>query len=286
MVPVSDSSAVPPPGGTTAGRLTLTGGRAAYPLRDFLTRNQVPFTYLDQPGPDLARALAPDLTGNLAAAGGPVCVLPDGTRLLDPTIEQVAESLGLLRPARHDAYDLLIVGAGPAGLAAAVYAACEGLRTAVIEQAAPGGQAGTSSRVENYLGFPEGISGAELAARARAERLGAELLSVRRVIGGSVVDGRFLTELSDGSMLTGRAMVCATGVDWRRLEAPGIDRLLHAGVYYGAAASEAPGVRARTSSSSAVATPPGRQRSTSPATTAASPCSSAAPTSPGRCRPI
>ena len=213
------------PGG---GPVVVTGGRAAYPLRDFLTRNRVDFRYLDD-----------------ADATEALCVLPDGTRLASPSIADLASALGLRRPARLETYDLVIVGAGPAGLAAAVYAASEGLATAVLESHAPGGQAGTSSRIENYLGFPDGISGAELAERARsqAERLGAELLLAREVRSGGARDGLFLLNMDDGEQLAARTVLSASGVDWRRLDAPGIDRLLHAGVYYGAAASEAPGTR-------------------------------------------
>ena len=130
-------------------------------------------------------------------------------------------------------------------MAAAVYAASEGLATAVIEREVPGGQAGTSSAIENYLGFPDGISGVDLAERARrqAEKFGAEMLVLREVTAGGVVDGVFRSKLSDGTSVRSRCVLCASGVSWRRLDAPGIERLLHAGVYYGAAISEAPGVR-------------------------------------------
>lgn len=220
----------PAGGGAETGRVVLTGGRLAYPLRDFLNRNGVEFVYLDNSDGQDA-----------------MCVLPDGTRLVSPSVGQLAQGLGLLRPPRLDTYDLVIVGAGPAGLAAAVYAASEGLNTAVLEREAFGGQAGTSSLIENYLGFPDGISGAELAGRARAqaERLGAELLLAREVISGGEQDGLLLLNMPDGAQLAGRTVLSASGVDWRRLDAPGIDRLLHAGVYYGAASSEAPGTRGK-----------------------------------------
>lgn len=157
----------------------------------------------------------------------------------------VARHLGLLTQPSSASYDLGIVGAGPAGLAAAVYAASEGLRTAVIDEWAPGGQAGSSSRIENYLGFPDGVTGAELADRARrqAEKFGAEILMLRAVVDGRIADDCFTVVLSDGNVVTSTAAIIATGVAWRRLEVEGVDRLLHAGVYYGAAASEAPGVQ-------------------------------------------
>jgi thioredoxin reductase (NADPH) len=210
-------------------RVVLTGGAAAFPIRDFLTRAKVDFEYLDGEGPP----------------GVAVCTLSDGTRLVSPSLAELAGHLGLLVPPATDTYDLVIVGAGPAGLAAAVYAASEGLSTAVIEREVPGGQAGTSSAIENYLGFPDGISGVDLAERARrqAERFGAEMLVLREVTAGGIVDGLFRSKLSDGTSVRSRCVLCASGVSWRRLDAPGVERLLHAGVYYGAAISEAPGVR-------------------------------------------
>ena len=212
-------------------RVVITGGAAAFPLRDFLTRANVPFDYLDGEGPP----------------GVAVCTLPDGTRLESPTLADLARHLGLMMTASTAVYDLVIVGAGPAGLAAAVYAASEGLATAVVEREVPGGQAGTSSRIENYLGFPDGISGTALAERARdqAAKFGADMLLLREASADGVVDGVFHSTLSDGTSIRARCVLCATGVSWRRLEPPGVERLLHAGVYYGAATSEAPGTRDR-----------------------------------------
>jgi thioredoxin reductase (NADPH) len=210
----------------------LTGGAAAFPIRDYLTRANVPFEYRDGEGPP----------------GVAVCTLDDGTELVAPSLLEVAIHLGLATAGpTHDTYDTMIVGAGPAGLAAAVYAASEGLRTVVVEREAPGGQAGTSACIENYLGFPDGISGADLAARAReqAAKFGADLLVLRTVARSDVVADGFRVELSDGSVLRARSLLCATGVEWRRLEVPGVERLLHAGVYYGSAISEAPGLRDR-----------------------------------------
>lgn len=206
----------------------VTGGAAAFPVRDFLTRTAIPFEYRDDEGPQ----------------GVAVCTLADGTSLVGPTLYELADHLGIIRSPSPDVYDLAVIGAGPAGLAAAVYAASEGLRVAVVEREAPGGQAGTSSRIENYLGFPEGISGADLAARARSQaiRFGADLLVLRDVVGGGPEAGVFCTELSDGNRVISRCLLCATGVEWRRLDVPGIERLLHAGVYYGSAISEAPGL--------------------------------------------
>lgn len=212
-------------------RVVVTGGAAAYDIRDFLSRASVPFRYLDEAGP----------------LGVAECTFADGACLTGPTVTDVARQLGLLADPSPAPYDLAVVGAGPAGLAAAVYAASEGLRTAVVDEWAPGGQAGSSSRIENYLGFPDGIGGAELADRARrqAEKFGAEILMLRQVVNGTIGDRSFELALSGGGAITSTAVIVATGVAWRRLDADGADRLLHAGVYYGAAASEAPGVRGK-----------------------------------------
>ncbi|MEA2592642.1 MAG: thioredoxin reductase, partial [Actinomycetota bacterium] len=171
----------------------------------------------------------------------PICVLPDGTRLEAATVEQVAAGLGMVSAPQLAEYDLTIVGAGPAGLAAALYAASEGLATVVIEAVAPGGQAGTTSMIENYLGFPDGVSGSELTVRAAAQarRFGAEILLARDLVGISSDGAGYLSTLSDGTRIRGRSLLVATGVEWRRLDASGIDRLLGAGVYYGAGPSEA-----------------------------------------------
>lgn len=212
-----------------APRVELTGGAAAFPIRDFLTRANVQFVYGDGEGPP----------------GVAICTLADGTRLESPTLAELAAHLGLISPPSVGTYDLVIVGAGPAGLAAAVYAASEGLHTGVIERDVPGGQAGTSSSIENYLGFPEGISGVDLAERARrqAVKFGAEILVLREVLAGSHRDDLFHSALSDGSTISSRCVLCTTGVSWRRLDVPGVDRLLHCGVYYGSAVSESPGLR-------------------------------------------
>jgi thioredoxin reductase (NADPH) len=212
--------------------VTVTGGAAAFPVRDFLTRTHVPFEYLDDTGP----------------IGVVVCTLADGTCLESPTLTELATHLGLVSAPSLDVYDLAVIGAGPAGLAAAVYAASEGLTTVVAERGAPGGQAGTSSRIENYLGFPDGISGAELAARARdqAARFGADMLLLREVVGGGPDESAgFRVELSGDVSVRASTVLCATGVEWRRLHVPGVERLLHSGVYYGSAVSERPGLRGK-----------------------------------------
>ena len=171
----------------------------------------------------------------------PVCILPNGMRLAPATLEAVAAGLGMVSAPMLSEYDLTIVGAGPAGLAAAVYAASEGLRAVAIESVAPGGQAGTTSMIENYLGFPQGISGSELATRAtaQAKRFGAEILLARRLTAITRDGPGYVAHLSDGAALRSRAILLASGVDWRRLDVPGIDELLGSGVYYGAGPSEA-----------------------------------------------
>jgi thioredoxin reductase (NADPH) len=212
---------------------------AAYAIRDFLARNGRPYEWVDLEDHERVRALL-DVT-ELEPSRLPLCILPDGTRLAPATVEQVAAGLGMVSAPSLSEYDLAIVGAGPAGLAAAVYSASEGLRTVVAEAVAPGGQAGTTSMIENYLGFPNGISGSELATRAvaQARRFGAEILLARRLVGVSGDGQAYVAQLSDGTEFRGRALLLASGVDWRRLDAPGIEDLLGAGVYYGAGPSEA-----------------------------------------------
>lgn len=208
-------------------------------VKDFLARSQIPYQWLDiekNPGArELVEATQPGSTRL------PVVFLPDGTVLSCPDLHELADRIGLRAPPQAPFYDLIVIGAGPAGLAAAVYGASEGLRTAVIEREVPGGQAGTSSRIENYLGFPHGISGADLARRAvtQAKRLGAEILSPQTVTALRIEDSYKIVTLDDGSELRSRAVVLATGVEARTLGIPGEERLNGASVYYGAAASEA-----------------------------------------------
>jgi thioredoxin reductase (NADPH) len=214
----------------------------SYELRDFLARNQIPYQWLDveaaNGSPEVRKALDPIPPGERKL---PMMYLADGELLKQPDLNEVAERLGLQTRAGLEFYDLAIVGGGPAGLAAAVYGASEGLKTIMLESEAPGGQAGLSSRIENYLGFPSGLSGADLARRAvtQAKRFGVEILSPVSVT-NLKVDGpyRFL-QMSNGSQVSSHAVVLATGVQWRKLDVPGMDRLQDAGVYYGAASTEA-----------------------------------------------
>jgi thioredoxin reductase (NADPH) len=223
-------------------QVMLVGRRASsvgYSLRDFLSRNGVPYVWVDVDDAAQVAALLP--AGERGVDKLPVCVLPNGIRLAPATLEGVAAGLGMVSDPLLSEYDLTIVGAGPAGLAAAVYAASEGLPAVAIEAVAPGGQAGTTSMIENYLGFPQGISGSELATRAtaQAKRFGAEVLLARRLANVTRDGPGYVAHLSDGTAVRSRAMLVASGVDWRRLEVSGIDELLGSGVYYGAGPSEA-----------------------------------------------
>jgi thioredoxin reductase (NADPH) len=223
-------------------QVVLIGHRASavgYSIRDFLSRNGVPYEWVEVDDSEQVAALL--TVEETDPAQLPVCILPSGIRLAPATLEAVAEGLGMVLAPTLSEYDLTIVGAGPAGLAAAVYAASEGLRAVAIESVAPGGQAGTTSMIENYLGFPQGISGSELATRATAQarRFGAEVLLARRLADITNDGPGYVVRLSDGASVRSRAMLLATGVDWRRLEVPGIDELLGSGIYYGAGPSEA-----------------------------------------------
>jgi thioredoxin reductase (NADPH) len=214
----------------------------SYELRDFLARNHVPYQWIDVElsanDPETKRlldALGPE------SANLPVVLFPDGTRMLESVPAEVAQKVGLRTRAQTSFYDLAIVGGGPAGLAAAVYGASEGLHTVIIEREAPGGQAGMSSRIENYLGFPAGLSGGDLARRAvvQAQRFGVEILSPQEAVGIRTEGSYRIIKLADSSEISCHALMVASGVQWRRLEAPGIDRLQGAGVYYGGGATEA-----------------------------------------------
>jgi thioredoxin reductase (NADPH) len=214
----------------------------SYDLRDFLARNHVPYQWIDVESsandPETKRlleALGPE------AASLPVVLFPDGTKLLESLPADVANKVGLRTRAQTDFYDLAIVGGGPAGLAAAVYGASEGLHTVMVEREAPGGQAGMSSRIENYLGFPAGLSGNDLARRAvaQAQRFGVEILSPLEVVGVRMEGSYRIIKLGDGNEISCHALMISTGVQWRKLEAEGIARLQGAGIYYGGGATEA-----------------------------------------------
>ena len=222
-------------------RVTMVGNRwdaVCGALRQFLARNQITYDWMTPDAPDLAtRWPGPRPSDDEC----PMLRLADGTLLSRPATRDLARLLGLQTSARHADYDTVIIGGGPAGLAAAVYGASEGLRTLVVEREAPGGQAGTSSRIENYLGFPSGVSGDELASRAlnQAGRLGAEILVTRSV---ARLDPEARQVFLDGDdVVRARTVILATGVSWRRVAMDGFDRLIGKGIYYGAARSEATG---------------------------------------------
>jgi thioredoxin reductase (NADPH) len=212
-------------------------------VKDFLSRNRLPFRWLDVDRDSEAVRIVEGLDDTTL----PVVVLPDGDTLIAPTDADLAAAIGLHTVADQPFYDVVIVGAGPAGLGAAVYAASEGLRTLMIEREATGGQAGTSSRIENYLGFPKGLSGADLAKRAtdQATRLGAEILTAVEVTSITVDGPQKVVALSDGTEVGCKAIVLAMGVETRQLDVPGIEAVTGAGVYYGAALTEAPNYAGR-----------------------------------------
>jgi thioredoxin reductase (NADPH) len=211
----------------------------SHTAKDFLARNRIPYQWLDIEADPEALTLVESSTSEPRQL--PVVFFPDGEVLENPTTAELAEKCGLQTQATAKFYDLIIIGAGPAGLGAAVYGASEGLHTLMIDKEATGGQAGTSSRIENYLGFPKGLSGADLARRAtaQAKRLGAEILVPREVVKVRVEHPYRYVVLDDGTELGCRALIIASGVTTRKLDAPGIDTLTGAGVYYGAALTEA-----------------------------------------------
>ncbi|MGX1670837.1 FAD-dependent oxidoreductase [Streptomyces sp. NPDC055400] len=213
-------------------------------VREFLARNQVPYRWYSSEDPE-ARCL-------LAAAGEdgsrlPVVITPDGTALVEPEDAELAARVGLATTPTADFYDLVVVGGGPAGLGAAVYGASEGLRTVLVERSATGGQAGQSSRIENYLGFPDGVSGSQLTERARrqAARFGAEILTAREVTGLEVNGAARTVLFSDGSSVSAHSVILATGVSYRQLDAPGLAGLTGCGVFYGSALTEASACQGR-----------------------------------------
>jgi thioredoxin reductase (NADPH) len=234
---------------TTRTGVTIVGprwDRSCHEVRDFLFRNHVAFEWLDPSDVDAAAHVPADLR---AAPLYPVLILQNGTRLVAPALRALADAVHLKTEATPGCFDLAIVGAGPAGLAAAVYGASEGLHTVIFEREAPGGQAGTSSRIENYLGFPTGVSGDELGKRAlhQAKRFGAEVIVAREIAciePGAAGEPHTLV-LDDGSRVCARAIVIATGVAWRKHDASGVAELSGRGVYYGAARTEALGTRGK-----------------------------------------
>ena len=211
---------------------------ASYEVRDFLARNLVPYRWHNITDPESHRLLAAAAAENAAA---PVVITVDGRALVQPTLTDLATAVGLSTQPMGDFYDLVIVGGGPAGLGAAVYAASEGLKTVIVERAAPGGQAGQSARIENYLGFPDGVSGGQLTERARRQalRFGAELLTARTVNGLQAPGSARQVQFEDGTSVLAHAVVLASGVSYRHLEAAGAANLVGRGVYYGAGAPQA-----------------------------------------------
>lgn len=240
-------------GWMSSARIPFDGIRVAgaglspqsYAAREFLSRNQVPYQWIDVDKDGPTRELVKALPGGLGKL--PAVFFPDGTALQAPSQVELAEKAGLQTRARLPFYDLVIIGAGPAGLANAVYGASEGLKTLAIEQHAPGGQAGTSSRIENYLGFPSGVTGADLAQRAaaQAKRFGAEIIAAQPAVGIRRDDPYRFVRLADGSEVSCYAVVIATGMSVKTIEVPGIQPLIGMGVFYGAAMTEAAACRDR-----------------------------------------
>jgi thioredoxin reductase (NADPH) len=218
---------------------------SSYAVKDFLARNQVPYQWLDIETDAPARELVMKMADGPARL--PVVFFADGKAMVQPNPRELADRLGMQTRPQREFYDLVVVGGGPAGLAGAVYGASEGLRTLLVERNAPGGQAGTSSSIENYLGFPSGVSGSDLARRAatQAKRFGAEILSTQEVVDVKRNDPYRSVKLSDGSEVSCYSVLIATGMEVRTLQAEGVDRLAGAGVYYGAALTEASTYRGR-----------------------------------------
>jgi thioredoxin reductase (NADPH) len=214
----------------------------SYALREFLSRHQVPFRWLDVEKADRDSEVQSALRALSGSASRlPAVLFPEGTQLLEPSNSELAERIGLQLRSDTKFFDVVIIGGGPAGLAAAVYASSEGLKTVMVESDAPGGQAGLSSSIQNYLGFPSGITGSDLARRAvmQARRFGVEIVCPQRAVGLRVEGSYRYVKVADGSELACHAVLLATGVEWRKLNVPGVDRLHGAGVYYGAGSTEA-----------------------------------------------
>ncbi|MEM6523164.1 MAG: FAD-dependent oxidoreductase [Bacteroidota bacterium] len=211
----------------------------SHAIKDFLSGNLIPYQWLDIETSEKGAELLS--INSIEKKDLPIILFTDGTHLVNPSLTQVAENVGMIAVAQQKMYDVAIIGAGPAGLAAGVYGGSEGVNTLLIEKRAPGGQAGTSSRIENYLGFPKGLSGAELSRRAitQATRFGIEFLSPVEVVGIKLRDNYKILELVDGKEINARSVIITTGVNYRKLEAKGLDNFTGAGVYYGAANTEA-----------------------------------------------
>jgi len=222
-----------------------TLSRESYVIRDFLAGNQVPYKWLDIDSDATARELVAKVSAGTLRL--PVVFLPDGSAIVQPGTRELADRIGMQTRTQRPFYDLVIVGGGPAGLAGAVCAASEGLRTVLVERNAPGGQAGSSSRIENYLGFPSGLSGSDLARRAsiQARRFGAEILAAQEVVGIQRNDPYRTVRLADGSELSCYAVLFTAGMEVRHLDVPGVRPLVGAGIYYGAALTEAATYRGR-----------------------------------------
>jgi thioredoxin reductase (NADPH) len=225
-----------------AERTQVVGHRwsaRSFEVRDFLARNSVPYRWLSTEEPEGQRLLA---AAGVEVTSIPLVVTAQGDYLIEPTMGELAEKVGLSTVPTTDFYDVVIVGGGPAGLGAAVYAASEGLRTVLVERQATGGQAGQSSRIENYLGFPDGVTGTQLTDRARrqAHKFGAEILTTRDVVGLDVRASSRAVRFADGGEVVAHAVLLATGISYRKLEIPGADALTGRGVFYGSAATEAP----------------------------------------------
>jgi thioredoxin reductase (NADPH) len=226
----------------TVSRTQVVGHRwssRSFEVRDFLARNSVPYRWLSSEEPEGQRLLA---AAGVEATSIPLVVTPEGDHLVEPSMGDLAAKVGLSTTPATDFYDVVIVGGGPAGLGAAVYAASEGLRTVLVERQATGGQAGQSSRIENYLGFPDGVTGAQLTDRARrqAHKFGAEILTTRDVVGLDVRASSRAVRFADGGEVVAHAVLLATGISYRKLDVPRADALTGRGVFYGSAATEAP----------------------------------------------
>ncbi|NCF65074.1 MAG: FAD-dependent oxidoreductase [Chloroflexi bacterium] len=218
---------------------------SSHRVKDFISRNRIPYQWLDIEVDSEAKAIVDEV--HKEQRGLPVVFMPEGQVLVNPNNTELAQAIGMQTEASEPMYDLIIIGAGPAGLGAAVYGGSEGLKTLMIDKAATGGQAGTSSRIENYLGFPKGLSGADLARRAtaQAKRFGVEILIPQEAVSLRVDDPYKFVTLSDGTEVGCKALVIATGVTVRRLQVPGVESLEGAGIYYGAALTEAANYRGR-----------------------------------------